>query len=112
MRRRWGFRGWAMVWAVLQLALPAAASMADARLERDALGARAHAEAATTAACRPTHDAACALCQSLSRPQTPAAAAPGCPVALVVRSPLRADAPHAVAAVLLRLQPARAPPVA
>jgi hypothetical protein len=67
MNRSWRFRGWAILWAVLQFALPATASVADARLEREsARGAYAHVEATSTASCRPVHAAQCALCQSAS----------------------------------------------
>jgi hypothetical protein len=73
MRRRWGFRGWAMVWAVLQFALPAAATLADARLERQGVGVEAHAESRSDASCRPVHPAECALCQLVLRAFAPAA---------------------------------------
>ncbi|NUO94297.1 MAG: hypothetical protein HOQ30_18310, partial [Gemmatimonadaceae bacterium] len=73
MRRRWGFRGWAMVWAVLQFALPAAATFADARLERQGVGAESHAESRSDASCRPVHAAECALCQLVLRAFAPAA---------------------------------------
>ena len=68
MRARWGFRMLALVWGVLQFALPAAASWADAQLERDSVGARvAHVEATSSATCRPEHSAACVLCQVAGR---------------------------------------------
>jgi hypothetical protein len=77
MRRRWGFRGWAIVWAVLQFALPAAATFADALLERDAATARtAHVESGSSEGCRPVHPAECALCQVVSRSSAPTAYAP------------------------------------
>ena len=66
------WRAFALFWAVLQFALPSAALLADARLERDsqqALGA--HVESASTKACRPVHPDACALCQVVSRIATP-----------------------------------------
>jgi hypothetical protein len=110
MRRRWGFRGWAMVWAVLQFALPAAASVADARLERDGRTQSAHVEATSTAACRPVHPAECALCQSLSRASL-RAAGPGCPTVVEARQlPPAADHAARVPATRQRLTLARAPP--
>jgi hypothetical protein len=94
MRRRWGFRGWAIVWAVLQFALPAAASVADARLERESAGVQAHVESRTEASCRPVHPAECALCQLVWRTSAPAGGQPS--FALVVRvvvPPAIADRP-------------------
>ena len=77
MRRRWGFRGWAIVWAVLQFALPAAATYADALLERDSASAQiAHVESGSGDDCRPVHAAECALCQLVSRGSAPTANAP------------------------------------
>ncbi|MFL5607465.1 MAG: hypothetical protein ACJ8AD_13530 [Gemmatimonadaceae bacterium] len=113
MRRRPFFRGWAVLWAVLQFALPAAVSLGDARLEREsAEGPRTHVEAASGNACRPVHAADCALCQFVSHtgalphaasaPTIVAAAAPTPPPAAQTR----------VSAVLARLSLARAPPQA
>jgi hypothetical protein len=76
MRRRWGFRGWAIMWAVLQFALPAVATFADALLERDAVGQIAHVESASREGCRPVHPAECALCQLVTRSSAPTADAP------------------------------------
>ena len=61
--------------ALLQLVLPALVSVADARLERDAVSARAysHVESKTTKDCARTHQADCALCQHLSAPIAKAA---------------------------------------
>jgi hypothetical protein len=111
MRRRWGFRGWAMVWAVLQFALPAAASVADASLERAAVRAPSgHVESTSTAACRPAHPAECALCQFLSRAGS-RAVGPVCPT-FVEAGQLTVAADHAagVPATVRRLTLARAPP--
>ena len=85
MRRRSGFRGWAIVWAVLQFALPAAATLADARLQRDAASAeRTHVESRSDAACRPLHPEECALCQLVSRSSAPMHDAATCPASLRV----------------------------
>lgn len=85
MRRRRGFRGLAIVWAVLQFALPAGATLADARVQRDAGTAeRAHVESRSHASCRPLHPESCALCQLVSRTAAPSAAAATCPVSLRV----------------------------
>jgi hypothetical protein len=73
MRRNGFFSGWAILWAVLQFALPAAVTLADAELQREsARGPGAHVESTSDASCRPSHPGECALCQLVSR-----AAAPG-----------------------------------
>ena len=89
MRRRWGFRGWAIVWAVLQFALPAAATYADAMLERESASAQtAHVESGSSDTCRPVHPAECALCQLVSREAAPTAdAATWCDVVGIVDQP-------------------------
>ena len=112
MRRRWGFRGWAMVWAVLQFALPAAATLADARLERQGVGAESHAESQSDASCRPIHPAECALCQLVVRTFAPAAgpASIVAAVQVVVRPPV-GDRPWRAAADPTGQALARAPPV-
>ena len=55
---------------LLQLLLPTVVSLADARLERDAMSARAHShvEATTGKDCARAHKADCALCQHLTTP--------------------------------------------
>ena len=59
---------------LLQLMLPTFVSIADARLERDAMSARAysHIEAQTGNDCARAHKADCALCQHLTTPLTKA----------------------------------------
>ena len=54
--------------AILQLVLPSVVSIADARLERDAMSARAysHAEETTGTDCVRAHQSDCALCQHLT----------------------------------------------
>ena len=61
----------------LQLLLPTVVSIADARLERDAMSARAysHVEATTGKDCARAHKADCALCQHLTTPLAKAAKA-------------------------------------
>ena len=56
--------------ALLQLVLPSVVSIADARLERDAMSARAysHVEATTGTDCARVHPSECALCQHLTTP--------------------------------------------
>lgn len=59
---------------LLQLMLPTFVSIADARLERDAMSARAysHVESQTGKDCARAHKADCALCQHLTTPLTKA----------------------------------------
>lgn len=113
MRRRWGFRGWAIVWAVLQFALPAAATVADALLERESGSTQlAHVESPSNGACRPVHPAECALCQFVSRSFTPTSAAPSwCDVLGVVEQAPIAERRHRALGGLARLSLARAPPL-
>jgi hypothetical protein len=60
---------------LLQLLLPTFVSIADARLERDTVSARAysHIEAQTGKDCARAHKADCALCQHLTTPFAKAA---------------------------------------
>jgi hypothetical protein len=62
---------------LLQLLLPTVVAIADARLERDAMSARAysHVEATTGKDCARAHKADCALCQHLTTPIAKAAKA-------------------------------------
>jgi hypothetical protein len=62
------FRGWMLLWALLQFALPTAASYADALLERTSANAQAsHVEATASLSCVAVHPADCALCQLVHR---------------------------------------------
>lgn len=106
MRRASGLkRAFSHVTLLLQLLLPTVVSIADARLERDALSARAysHVEATTGEDCARAHKADCALCQHLTTPIAKAAKpepppyAHGCerpPVAFVIaRASAHAERP-------------------
>ena len=78
MRRSCGLiRTLARVTAVLQLLLPTVVSIADARLERVAMSARAysHVEATTGKDCARAHKSDCALCQHLTTPSAKSAKA-------------------------------------
>src|SRR5262245_39118496 len=71
MRRSTAFaRALSRVTLLLQLLLPTVVSIADARLERDALSARAysHVESNTGKDCPRAHKSECALCQHLTSP--------------------------------------------
>jgi hypothetical protein len=114
MRRRAGFRWWALVWAVLQFALPAAATFADARLEREASTAQGpHIESRSDVSCHAAHSAECALCQLVSRASAPAAGSPVCVATIrAIRPPVIAEPSSHGMAGRTRLALARAPPVA
>ena len=113
MRRRWGYRGWAIVWAALQFALPVAATYADAGLERDGGVAQAsHVESSSDSSCRPVHPAECALCQVVSRAFAPTAHDASChAIVRVVEQPAVAGRPARALAGAARLSLARAPPL-
>ncbi len=68
-------RALSRVTLLLQLLLPTVVSIADARLERDAMSARSysHVEATTGKDCARAHKADCALCQHLTTPLAKAA---------------------------------------
>jgi len=71
MRRTSGLKR--VLWrvtALLQLLVPLVVSVADAKLERDGLSARAysHVEATTGNDCVRAHTSDCALCQHLTTP--------------------------------------------
>jgi hypothetical protein len=78
MSRSTPWRLFAVLWAVLQFALPGVALVADAQLERGGEASVAHVESGSSKGCRPTHPDACVLCQLLSRAASPAAS-PGLP---------------------------------
>jgi hypothetical protein len=100
-----------MLWAVLQFALPAAASTADALVEREARAQVAHVEADSATSCRPVHLAECALCQLLSRDFAPAAHAPLPAIASSVPCGVRTATLAPATAAIGRLPLPRAPPV-
>ena len=102
-----------MAWAVLQFALPAAATIADARLERESVSSQvSHAESRSDASCHPVHSAECALCQVVSRESAPAAQASSCQATVsVVEQPAIAEFPQHALAGRSRLALARAPPL-
>jgi hypothetical protein len=108
------WRVFAVVWAVLQFALPGVALAADARLERASLEAPGrHVESGSSTHCPPVHRDECALCQAASRVAPPATATELPAIAEVVRpsagSPIRRDAGRAAASAELPRAP---PPVA
>jgi hypothetical protein len=115
MRRPSGLmRAFSRVTLLLQLLLPTVVSLADARLERDAMSARAysHVEATTGKDCARAHKADCALCQHITTPVAKGAKPPA-PLS-VARSTLP-DIAFVIARVSARAErPSlpRAPPAA
>jgi hypothetical protein len=59
-------RSLALVWAALQLAMPAVSSLADARLAAAAGEPVAHVESTTTSTCPVIHAPDCGICRYLS----------------------------------------------
>lgn len=110
MRRPRAFRIWALVWAVLQFALPAAASLADARLEQVGSVARAHVESSSSATCHAVHSENCALCQVLGQTASPAESPRSPDVARELPLPVVATRVERDSRTLALLAPARAPP--
>jgi hypothetical protein len=112
MRRNLTWRTFALLWAVLQFALPSVALLADVRLERDSQQAPGeHVESGSTKACRPVHPDGCALCQVLSRTAAPVQATALPTIAAVVSpSATRPIARLATRAAATAELP-RAPPV-
>ncbi|NUQ21023.1 MAG: hypothetical protein HOQ09_08690, partial [Gemmatimonadaceae bacterium] len=78
LARRPLLRAFSLVYAVLQLLLPGAVSMADARLEAASIAAHpvAHVESHSTPACARVHPEDCALCRVISGGATLAGARP------------------------------------
>ena len=70
MRSRLNRLGWILA-AVLQLLVPAFATVADARAETESRGARAHIEAHGTSACPRAHEADCIVCRLLASGAAP-----------------------------------------
>lgn len=100
-----------LLFAALQLGLPGAASLADARLEA-AASAGPHVESRSSPSCPPGHPAGCLLCQFL---QTPAVRAGGFvpPPPRLPESALAAPEPQLRAGAARLATPfARGPPLA
>ncbi|MDB4878716.1 MAG: hypothetical protein JWL60_162 [Gemmatimonadetes bacterium] len=110
MRRKPWLRSWAIVWAVLQLALPAAAAYADMLVERDTRAQVAHVESTSSTTCRPLHAAECAFCQVLSHDAMSPAPAPAPAIVGLVRCPASSDRVGTAAERPGGRPPARAPP--
>ena len=101
-----------MVWAVLQLAAPTLAVVADAAATTASAGAHAHVEARSDGSCARVHDAECVFCQFLSTGATPAAPPIGTAMAIVVQQTIRFSATMPDADDALDISLPRAPPSA
>ena len=111
MHRNAVSRGWAVLWAVLQFALPSFATFADARLERDSARAPgAHVESTTSATCLPVHPEECALCQFLSRAAAPSHAAALPTIVEQLRASAESPVLGAATSASARVHLPRAPP--
>jgi hypothetical protein len=111
MRRSGVFRVWAILWAVLQFALPLGATYADAQIERESARAPgAHVESTSTTSCRPSHSNDCALCQFLSRVAPPSQGSSLPEIVVVVRGAREAHRSGFVAHGFTRISLPRAPP--
>ena len=102
----------ALVWAVLQFALPAVVTLVDAiSTVRSTADAVAHVEESSSKRCQPPHSAECALCRYVSATvATDANVAAGAWPLAEVAAPTQAyPVLHGTSAPLL--PPSRAPPV-
>ncbi|MEO8620881.1 MAG: hypothetical protein ABI625_07440 [bacterium] len=102
--------GWFLA-ALLQLVLPAFATVADARAEAESRGASAHVESHGTPRCARVHPADCVVCRVLAGGAAPSSA-PAIPVA-IARAIEAEPARLAVSCIATRRAgdpPQRAPP--
>lgn len=98
--------------AIVQMAVPVLAAVADARLVADSGGApQVHIEEHTQKSCRPVHPDDCVLCQLLTHFSAPRGSAPTIPVAADSHCTVRDDASSLPASIAGAHQRTRAPPV-
>jgi len=111
MHRSAAWRTFATLWAILQIVLPGATLLADARLERGAVrGPASHVESKTTSSCAAVHPDGCALCQFLSRAAAPSES-PALPaIAQLVRPVSTSPVPRHATRDLADAGQPRAPP--
>jgi deoxycytidylate deaminase len=100
-----------MLWAVLQFALPAAATAADARVERESRMQVVHVESDSTSACRPVHAAECALCQLITHDAGAPVTASLPLIAATLPCGVVTEQVSSATQALGELPPARAPPI-
>jgi hypothetical protein len=98
--------------AIVQMAAPALAVVADARLVANSAGApQVHVEDHTQKSCRPVHPDDCALCQLLTHFSAPRASAPELPAATASRCAMADGASQRPASIFRAQARTRAPPV-
>lgn len=98
--------------AIVQMAAPALAVVADARLIAGSAGAPlVHVEEHTQKSCRAVHPDDCALCQLLTHFSAPRASSPALPAATSGRCALTQDASLRPTPVSRAHERTRAPPV-
>jgi hypothetical protein len=98
--------------AIVQMAVPVLAVVADARLIADSGGApQVHVEDHTQKSCRPVHPDDCALCQLLTHFSAPRASGPKLPPATTARCAVAGDAALRPASIARAQERTRAPPV-
>jgi hypothetical protein len=98
--------------AIVQMAVPALAVVADARLIADSAGApQVHVEDHTQKGCRPVHPDDCALCQLLTHFSAPRASAPEIPTGTTASCAVGTDASLRPASISRAQERTRAPPV-
>jgi hypothetical protein len=103
--------GWYLA-ALLQLALPAFATVADARAEAESRGATAHVESHGSAKCPRVHPADCVVCRVLASGAAPSSAqALHVPIARAIEAEPAQLAVSCIATRLAGDPPQRAPPV-
>ncbi|HEY2849725.1 MAG TPA: DUF2946 family protein [Gemmatimonadaceae bacterium] len=98
--------------AIVQMAVPVLAVVADAQIILDSAGApQVHIEEHTQKGCHRFHPDDCPLCQLLTHFSAPRGSAPTVPVAAAARCPAREDASPLPASIARAQQRTRAPPV-
>ena len=98
--------------AIVQMAAPALAVVADARLVAGSDGAaQVHVEDHTQKSCRPVHPDDCALCQLLTHFSAPRASGPALPTGTTVRCAVRGHSSLSPASLSRAQLRTRAPPV-
>jgi hypothetical protein len=101
-----------MLWAVLQLAVPTVAVVADTAATTASVGAHAHVESRSDASCIRVHDAECVFCQLLSTGAAPAGLVIAAPIAAIVTQEKGFPAAMPDAGATRGVSLPRAPPLA
>jgi hypothetical protein len=98
--------------AIVQMAVPVFAAVADARLVADSGGAPiVHIEEHTQKGCRPVHPDDCVLCQLLTHFSAPRSSGPAVPASTASRSAASVDVSYTLSSIFRAHERTRAPPV-